>query len=225
MVKFNLKGVKMKKVCMFLVLCLVAMGASGQGKSDGILIVAAGEDQDIGYYVPTHNAVTFIKAEWSEFAGGLPISGQVVFSTKIFDESGEKVYTIEGELELENAILVVPSVTPPVFLNNYCTVRDVTWIHYWLIMGPGLVKTTEAITIDYRGNIITLPDTGGEYMSKMIAVIVSPEGEFIEGLWTEGDYVSLFWGGWSWAGIVDLATGETFGGITWLRNFRDNRVP
>ena len=76
---------------MVLVLCLVAMGAYGQGKSDSILIVATGEDLDIGYYVPTHRAVTLIKAEWSEFsAAGLPISGQIEFRTKIFDESGEK---------------------------------------------------------------------------------------------------------------------------------------
>ena len=207
----------MKKICMILVLCLMATFAYGQGKSNGILIVAAGQDQDIGYYVPTHRAVTLIKAEWSEFsAANLPTSGQIEFSTKIFDESGEKVYTMEGELELESAMVV-----PPGFMSSYCEVRNVTWVDFWFVMGWGLVKTTEAITIDYRGVTTTLPDTEGEYIPKLIVVVVSPEGEYFTAECDE-----CYWGGWSWAGIFDPITmTRIFGGITWLRNFLDTRTP
>ena len=161
----------MKKVCMFLVLCLMATFAYGQGKSDGILIVASGVDLDIGYYDSIYSATTFIKAELS----GSPLVSQAEFRMKIRDESGEVVYTMEGELE--NGVVLYPMTS-----GQPCPVRGVTWSNYYLIMGPGLVKTTDVVieNFNYRGEIITLPNTGGEYVTKLIVMAVSPEGENLE---------------------------------------------
>ncbi|MBA7656790.1 hypothetical protein ES703_64717 [subsurface metagenome] len=204
------KEVKMKKICMFLVLCLATMGVYGHAGDNDITqidFMAKGLDEDIGFYEAQHSATTLIvgKIVFDEVSG-LPILGDVEFHMTIYDES-RKVYSIKGHLE--NTTFVMYPVP------NYCTVRKVTWINLWYVMGMGKVKTTEAITIDYRGEEITLLDTEGKFVNLPIVFAVSSLGEILEG---------EPWGGWAFAGVV-LPSGKTFGGITWLTKFVENWVP
>ena len=206
----------MKKICMILVLCLMATFAYGQGKgnSDRILIIAAGPDEDIP------GATTFIKAEIKlNEDGQLPSGlGQVKFGTKIHDGLGGLVYTMEGYLE---GAMMVMFPAPP----SYCEVREVWWINRWIVMGMGKVKTTGTLTmIDYRGVEITLPNTEGEWRDELIIMSVSTEGKYTL---EEGSEEYFYYGGWAWAGIQTPPESgyPMFGGITWLRNFLDKRVP
>jgi hypothetical protein len=136
---------------------------------------------------------------------------ELVFSTKIFDELGEKVYTIEFELE------DVPIIMYP--FSNWCDVREVTWTGLWLVQTLAWVRTTDVVieNFPYRGEIITLPNTHGQYVPMLVAFLVSPLGETLE-----GDP----WGGWAFAGVAYNypISAETFGGITWLRQFVEKWV-
>lgn len=205
----------MKKVCMFLVLCLVAMVAYGQddvNDNPTMDIKAKGLDLDIGFVNPEHSARTSIKAEieFDADTGDFLLLRDVVFSMKIFDGAGEKVYTMEGELE--NTTVTLYPYWP-------CNVRNVVWTDVWFVMGMGKVKTTDVdIEIEYRGEIITLPNTGGEYETRFLVIAVSPLGEVL---------VGEPWGGWAYAGVVtsfDPAL-KAFGGITWLTKYMEKWVP
>lgn len=212
----------MKKICVILVLCLAAMVAYGQGadNSDRILITAVGADVDIpGIVAPLSpvTADTLIKGkiEFDEVSGA-PLVKQVKFRTKIFDEvTGEKVYTIEGELE--NTMMIYPGTG-----TSDCDVRNVKWLDLWIVVGMGKVKTTDIdIEVNYRGSIITLLNTEGKYMTMPIVFVVSPEGRYFK------DGLIYWWpeGGWAFAGIFDFFTMKAkFGGITYLTKYLDLRV-
>ena len=203
----------MKKICMILVLCLAVMVAYGQADSKDSPIMdikAVGLDADIGL-VDQYSARTSIKAEVVLDEHGNPsLLKQLVFSTKVYDESGEKVYTIEGELLVDAGVAVVPYWP--------CNVRDVVWTDIWLVMGQGRFKTTDIdIEIEYRGNIITLPNTHGQYVAHIPIVFgLSPLGEHTEGVWYKG--------GWAWAGIPTSLT-TNFGGVAYLTKFMEKWVP
>jgi hypothetical protein len=198
----------MKKVCMFLILCLVAMGVYGHNDVNNITqidIMAKGLDEDIGGYLnpnPLHSAETLIvgKIQFDEVSG-LPISGDVEFHMTINDVvTGEKVYSIKGHLK-NGMVMVIPFYP--------CPVRNVMWTNLWYVFGAGKVKTTEPISIEYRGNFITLPNTEGKYITMPIAMVVSPEGDYVGGVWPEG--------GWAFAGFPGY-----FGGITLLTKYLEN---
>jgi len=208
-----------KKICMILVLCLVTMVAYGQSvdNSDRILITAVGADEDIpGIVAPlspvTAETLIIGKIEFDDVSGA-PLAKQVKFRTKIYDETtGEKIYIIEGVLE--NTMMIYPGTG-----TSDCEVRNVKWLDLWVVVGMGKVKTTGAITINYRGSTITLPDTEGEYMLMPVIFAVSPEGRY----WKDG--LMYYWpeGGWAFAGIFDFITMKAkFGGITYLTNVVEN---
>ena len=191
----------MKKICMILVLCLVAMGTYGQAEDNDIKkidIMAKGIDLDIGLVNPEHSAATFIMAK-IEFdkVSGVPL-GRVEFHTKIYDESGKIVYSMKGELK--NGTVSVAPYYP-------CPVRNVMWTDLWYVTGEGRYKTTDVIieNFEYRGSPITLPNTEGQYVTSPIVLLISPNGEYVGGVWPEG--------GWAFAGILG------FGGITYLTKY------
>jgi len=195
----------MKKVCMFLVLCLVAMGAYGQDEAD-VIIQAKGLDADIpgpiGDCKYTADTLIVGKIVFDEVTGQ-PV-GQVEFHLTIYDESGMKVYSMKGHLE--NAGVMIAPFYP-------CPVRNVVWTNLWYVVGLGRVKTTDVLieNFEYRGNFITLPNTGGKFIDSPIVMAVSPEGNYVGGVWPEG--------GWAFAGIPG------FGGITYLTKYVENWIP
>ena len=199
----------MNKICMILVLCLVAMVAYGQADSKDIPtmdIKAVGSDLDIGR-VDQNSSRTSIKAEVVLDENGKPLLlKKLVFSIEIYDESGEKVYTIEGELLIDAGVEMLPYWP--------CDVRKVVWTDIWQVVGFGRIKTTDVdIDIEYRGTIITLPNTYGRWVfRKPIFFCLSPLGEHAEGVWSEG--------GWALAGVPTSIT-TNFGGVTYLTKYME----
>ncbi len=174
-----------------------------------IYIMAKGDDEDIA------GATTSIIA-MIEFdkASGIPSVAQVEFQTKIYDESGEKIYSMKGKLK--DGLIISDS------FQFYCTVREVTWINLWFIMGEGRLKTTDTvIEIEYRGQTITLPNTEGQYIPFSIFMMVSPKGEYVLG----EDPEVFIWpqGGWATAGIM-VGGIPSFGVVTYLTKYMEKLV-
>lgn len=130
-----------------------------------------------------------------------------ICETQIYDESGDKVYTIKGMLK--NGTVQAVS-------YNRCPVRKIIWTNLWLVVGEGMVKTTDTTieNFEYRGQIITLPNTGGKYIPVTIAMLVSPTGEYLT---LDGNYGGVWEdGGWAYAGIPYV-----FGGVSYLKNYME----
>jgi len=174
--------------------------------SNRILLMAKGDDLDLS------GATTSIIA-MIEFdkASGIPSVAQVEFQTKIYDESGEKIYSMKGKLK--DALVISDS------YQFYCTVREVTWINLWFIMGKGILKTTDTdIEIEYRGGTVTLPNTEGQYIPFSMFMMVNPKGEYVLGedpevfIWPEG----------GWATVVIMIGGiPTIGVVTYLTKYME----
>ncbi|MHA1504452.1 MAG: hypothetical protein ACTSPT_04585 [Candidatus Heimdallarchaeota archaeon] len=154
-------------------------------------IIANGEDQDIP------GAITFIqgKIEFDKISGAA--LGYLEFHIKIYDDTNEKIYSMKGKLK-NGLVMIMP--------YHYCDVRLVNWTNLWFVMGTGEIKSSDtSITIDYRGQTITLPNTGGKYVPATIMLLVSPKGEYVGGVYEQG--------GWAFAGIPG------FGGVTALTKY------
>ena len=178
-----------------------------------INIMAKGDDLDIpGYDEGIYRATTLIvgKIRLDEVSGEL--LGRVEFHIIIYEiESGEKVYTIKGKLK---------DVVAVVWPEHYCPVRDLTWTNVWVVMGEGMYKTTDTVieNFEYRGNTITLPNTGGKWSPAIIGMMVNPSGEYIGGVWEDGP--------WAYAGVmIDVVNQKLFGGVTSLTKYIEKLVP
>ena len=166
-------------------------------------IMAKGDDLDISG--ATTSIIARIKFDKT---GGNPLA-QVGFHSKIYDELGEKIYSMKGKLK--DGLIINDS------FQFYCEVRDVTWINLWFIVGVGKLKTTDIdLNIEYRGAIITLPNTGGQYVPYTIFMFVSPNGEHLGGVWPEG--------GWATAGIMVDGL-PSFGVVAYLTKYMEKLVP
>ena len=167
------------------------------------------DDLDIpGYDEGDYRATTLIvgKIRLDEVSGEL--LGRVEFHIKIYNiDSGEKVYTIKGKLK--NG-MVIPE------QQFVCDVRGVTWTNLWLVMGLGMIKTTDIdLEIVHRGQLITLPNTGGKYVPAYIVMMVSPNGENVE---------QVEWDGWAFAGVMENMI-PIFGGVAYLTKYMEKLVP
>ena len=187
-------------------------------KPDGRLminIMAKGDDLDIPPYeseIGIYRATTLIvgKIRFDKDSGVL--QGRVEFHIKIYEiSSGEKVYTIKGKLKNGT---VIPG------FSFECDVRHVTWTNLWLVVGFGMIKTTDTpLEIVHRGISILLPNTGGKWIPAGVVMMVSPYGEYDEGLFWED-------GGWAFAGEMDMVKFiPIFGGVTYLTNYMEKLVP
>ena len=166
-------------------------------------IMAKGDDLDI-----SGGTTSIIAKIEFDKVSGIPLA-QVEFHSKIYDESGEKIYSMKGKLK--DGLIISNSA------QFYCIVRDVTWTNLWLIMGEGKLKTTDAdITIEHRGEIKTLPNTEGHYVPFAIIMMVSPNGEHLDGVWEQG--------GWAFAGIT-IGGIPIFGGVSYLTKYMEKLVP
>lgn len=129
--------------------------------SNRFYFMAKGDDLDI-------NANNFITGKIKSSG-----SAQVLFHSKIYDESGEKVYVMKGMFK---GSLVQ---TDYVF---YCPVFNVWFINVWLVIGDGKYKTTDTdFDLTYRNWFdITMPNTGGKYVSRPMLMMLSPTAEYYE---------------------------------------------
>ncbi|MFW9969919.1 MAG: hypothetical protein ACFFDF_06935 [Candidatus Odinarchaeota archaeon] len=133
--------------------------------SNCVLFMAIGDDLDI-------NASDLIVGKISE--DDELTSVKVVFHQRIYDESGEKVYTMMGMLK--NGFLQTKH---HFFL---CPVFNVWFIDVWLFLGEGKLKTTDTnYPLTYR-NIFyfTMPNTGGKFVSTPMLMLLSPSGQYYE---------------------------------------------
>ena len=208
----NLKVIMVLTLSMFLV-GIITVGTSVKAADPSrflmIDIMAKGDDADI----PGANTFIIGRIEFDKVSG-VPLA-QVEFHTKIYDESGEKVYSMKGMLK--DGLVISNS------FQFYCTVREVTWINLWFIMGVGKLKTTDIdMEIEYRGETITLPNTGAQYVPAMICMMVSPKGEYVLG----EDPEVFIWpqGGWAAAGIM-VGGIPSVGGVTYLTKYMEKWVP
>jgi len=208
----NLKVIMVLTLSMFLVGIIAVATPVKAADPNRILmidIMAKGDDLDIS------GATTSIIAriEFDKTSGN-PLA-QVGFHSKIYDESGEKIYSMKGMLK--DGLVISNS------FQFYCTVREVTWINLWFIMGVGKLKTTDIdMEIEYRGETITLPNTGAQYVPAMILMMVSPKGEYVLG----EDPEVFIWpqGGWAAAGIM-VGGIPSVGGVTYLIKYMEKWVP
>jgi len=84
-------------------------------------------------------------------------------------------------------------------------------------MGEGKLKTTDTvIVIEHRGVTITLPNTEGKYIPATIFMLVSPNGEHLDGVWEQG--------GWAVAAIMDGGI-PIFGGVSYLTKYMEKLIP
>jgi len=208
----NLKVIMVLTMSMFLV-GIITVGtpvkAADPSRRLMIDIMAKGDDADIS------GATTSIigRIEFDKVSG-VPLA-QVEFHIKIYDESGEKFYSMKGKLK--DGLVISNS------FQFYCTVREVTWINLWFIMGVGKLKTTDIdMEIEYRGETITLPNTGAQYVPAMIFMMVSPKGEYVLG----EDPEVFIWpqGGWATAGIM-VGGIPSVGGVTYLTKYMEKMIP
>jgi hypothetical protein len=201
---------------MFLVLCLMATFAYGQGNSDRTLLLrftAKGIDVD------QPETITTLMTGKIESVEGSPLDvGQVNFRTEIRDESGEVVCKIQGHLKDAMAML-----TP----SWFCPIRLHFWRDFYIVVGMGKVKAISTVTmINYRGEPISAPNTGGKYVTLPILMMVSLDGKYSD---TEAGPIVGYFGGWALAGLVTEMVGgmptKFVGGIAYLTNWLDKRVP
>jgi hypothetical protein len=102
----------------------------------------------------------------------------------------------------------------------YCSVRKVTWVNLWFIMGEGKLKTTDGdIEIDYRDmGKITLPNTGGKYVPFSFWMMVNPNGAYVL---NDPDEVFI-WPQGGWATVVLTIDGNpTVGVVTYLTKYME----
>ena len=210
--KMKLKVTKALTVSLIIVSIMAVSTTAIAAKPDPTLminIMAKGDDMDIpGYDLGIYRATTLIvgKIRFDEVSGVL--LGRVEFHIEIYEiESGEKVYTMKGKLK--NGMVLPNQLFE-------CEVRGVTWTNLSLVVGIGMIKTTDTdLTIVHRGQLNTLPNTGGKWSPATIIMMVSPNGENFE---------EEIWDGWAFAGVMENGI-PVFGGVTYLTNYMEKLVP
>ena len=192
----KLKATKTLIVASFFITIIAIVTPVMAAEPDRILIMATGDDLDI-------SGTTNLIIGNIELGGGgeLP-SAQVFFHSKIYDESGEKVYTMKGMLK-DGLVLK----TDHYF---YCPVFNVWFINVWLVMGEGKFKTTDTdFEVFFRKLFpIIMPNTEGKYVSANILMFLSPTAEYCledPGTYPPGTYPPVFIlpeGGWVLAAVI-----------------------
>ena len=209
--KMKLKVITALLVSLFLVSIIAVSTPAKAAEPNRILmidIMAKGDDADI----PGATTSIIARIEFDKVSGEL--LGYVEGDIKLYDETGEKVYSMKLKLK-DAAVMILP--------EWYCIVREVWWTNLWLVTGEGKLKTTDTvIEIEYRGETITLPNTKGKYIPVTIAMMVNPNGEYK--VWDEinEEWVYGVWeqGGFAFAGIAGYV-----GGVTYLTKYMEKWVP
>jgi hypothetical protein len=162
----KLKATKTLIVASFFITIIAIVTPVMAAEPDRILIMATGDDLDIS------GATNLIIGNIELGGGGELPSAQVFFHSKIYDESGEKVYTMKGMLK-DGLVLK----TDHYF---YCPIFNVWFINVWLVMGEGKFKTSDTdFEVFFRKLFpITLPNTEGKYVSAPILMFLSPTAEY-----------------------------------------------
>jgi hypothetical protein len=130
-----------------------------------VFFMAIGDDLDI----PRAKNIIIGKIKFG--AGDEPSLAQVVFYSKIYDESGE-MYKMIGMLK--DGYLINPS------YSFFCPLFKVWFINVWQFVGEGKVRTTDTnIDVYFRDSLtITMPNTEGKFVSVLIGLLISHTAEY-----------------------------------------------
>ena len=130
-----------------------------------VFFMAIGDDLDI-------NATNLIIGKMKFGEDGELTSVKAVFHQRIYDESGEKVYTMMGMLK--DGFLQTK------YYYFFCPVFEVWFINVWLVMGEGVYKTTDTdYSLIYRNWFpITMPNTEGKFVPAPMLMLLSPTAEY-----------------------------------------------
>ncbi|MFX0043220.1 MAG: hypothetical protein ACFE8L_09930 [Candidatus Hodarchaeota archaeon] len=147
---------------------IIAIVTPVMANSNRVFFMARGDDLDI----PGAKNIIIGKIKFG--AGDEPSSAQVVFYSKIYDDSGKKVYTMMGMLN--DGYLINPR------LSFFCPLYKVWFINVSQFMGEGKFRTTDTnIEVYFRDSLtITLPNTEGKFVSKPIVLLLSHTAEYCE---------------------------------------------
>jgi hypothetical protein len=160
-----------------------------------IVFLAMGDDLDIPD--TTNLIIGNIK-----FGRGSELpTAHVLFHSKIYDESGEKVYAMNGMFKGE-------LLTKEFYF--YCPIFNFWWINVWYVEGMGKFKTTDCdIEVFFRKLFpITMPNTGGKYESAEFLMFLSPTAEYCledPGSYPPGTHPPVYiWpeGGWALTAVI-----------------------
>ncbi len=167
--KMKLKVTTALIAALFLISAITIVTPVKAADPNRILMIdfmAKGDDLDISG--ATNSIIGKIKYDK---VSGIPLV-QVEFHLKIYEESGEKVYAMKGKLK--DGLLLTTE------FYFYCPIFNVWFINVWWVMGEGLVKTTDTdFPVFFRNSFpITLPNTGGKYVSAPILMFLSPTAEY-----------------------------------------------
>ena len=167
--KMKLKVTTALIAALFLISAITIVTPVKAADPNRILMIdfmAKGDDLDISG--ATNSIIGKIKYDK---VSGIPLV-QVEFHLKIYEESGEKVYAMKGKLK--DGLLLTTE------FYFYCPIFNVWFINVWWVMGEGLVKTTDTdFPVFFRNSFpITLPNTGGKYVSAPILMLLSPTAEY-----------------------------------------------
>jgi hypothetical protein len=168
-VKKKLKETKLLIAALFLISIIGMVTTVSASGSNRVLFMTKGDDLDI-------SGATNLIIGGIKFSGGdEPSSARVVFHSKIYDESGEKVYAMKGMLK--DGLLLK---TDHYF---YCPLFNIWWINVWWFMGEGKFKSSDTDFDVFFRNLpfkITMPNTEGKYVSAEILMFLSPTAEYYE---------------------------------------------
>ncbi len=168
-VKEKSKVTKALIAASFLICIIAIVTPVVAANTNRVFFVAIGDDLDIP-------GTTNIIIGKIKFGGGneLP-SARVVFHSKIYDDSGEKVYTMIGMLK--DGYLMDTS------FSFFCPLFKVWFINVWQVMGEGKFRTTDTnIEVYFRDLLtITMPNTEGKFVSAPILMLLSPTAEYRNG--------------------------------------------
>ena len=194
-VKKKLKETKALIPALFLISIIALVTTVNACDSNRVLFMAIGDDLDL-------NATNLIIGKIKYGEGGELPSVKAVFHQRIYDESGEKVYTMMGILK--DGLLLT---TEHYF---YCPVFNVWFINVWWFMGEGIFKTTDTYyDLVYRNWFpITMPNTEGKFVSAPILMFLGPTAEYCvedPGAYPPGEYPEVFTlpgGAWVLAAVL-----------------------
>jgi hypothetical protein len=204
MVVKKTKMTKLLIATIFLLTIITLVTTANACAFNRILVIARGDDGDISG--ATTSIIAMIEYDKDS---DIPSVADCSFLTKLYDESGEKIYSMMGILK--DALVISDK------FQFYCSVRKVTWINLLFIMGEGKLKTTDAeLEIEYRGQDITLPNTKGRYLSYSYWVMINPKVEYVLGedpqvhVWPEGGWATV---------IITIDEIPTVGVVTYLTRY------
>jgi hypothetical protein len=190
----------------FLIGIIAIISPAAAAGSSRVFLIACGDDMDLpgdNIHITRVNNIIIGKIELDE--EGKPTSARVLFHQKIYGESGKKAYEMKGSTkngELTNEQWMF-----------YCPVCNVWFVNVWRFEGEGKFKTTKNdFPVIYRRFVpITMPNTGGKYITYKIFMWVSPTGECYDSVGDPMDPTNpptptgelKIWpgGGWALAGV------------------------